>query len=488
MGTPNSSQSHSQAVARDHARQHNGDHIGDVTNNIYGQSLELSDLILDSLRYKGMEPCRNPLLDSYVGTWTWMIHENVDMDIDSAPTCEPASMSKLDVPQAEQYGYVAQVAQNFRTWLRMSDELFYIEGEAMSGKSTLMKLLATDGHTKGLLRDWSGGDHCLVIARFFASNNGTRTNNLMCLLRCLLYQIYVQEPGLVRSTIPIERKHMSQGLLQNESWTMEELRTTLKVVLTSQNMRFVFFVDALDELYDDSVDINSELWRLNKYQSCKVCVSSRPVEQFAALKPKHNDNQWILQDRRARDRAIATRSFKPTVLRFSSVPPLAPNIIDLEEAGAVAVYSVDSFKRFLKENEVLDRLRTSYAALFDNQAEAVMPMPPAGNEMKDRLRSVAENIRSADLAEMLKQAPVWYKWLEQAMGRLEAEHWRLKKRDVVGMFERPDDRACAEAILAKSWSRVELAKREMRISIKFVDELKKWDEHVRKSQESKETN
>ena len=487
MGTPKSSQSHSQAVARDNARQHNGDHIGDqTTNNYYSESLDLSNLVLASHRYEGMEPCRNPPLDSYVGNWTWMIHENVDMDIDSAPTCEPSPACDSNASEIEQHGYIAEVAQDFGTWLRLSNELFYIEGEAMSGKSTLMKFLATDGYTKERLRDWSGGDDRLFIARFFARKNyGCPTNNLNCLLRCLLYQIYVQDPALVEVTVSLERKHMTQGLMQSEFWTTKEVRETLEAVLTTTNMRFVFFVDALDELIENAVDINYELLHLNKHRSCKICVSSRALEKFTPLKSKHHNNQWILQDRRARDRAIAKRSFKPAVLRFSSVPPLAPNVIDLEEEPVL--HWVAGFNKYVKEHEVLDRLRTSYARLFDNQAETVMPMPPAGNEMKDRLRSVAENIRSADLAEMLKQAPVWYKWLEQAMGRLEAEHEKLKEKDVVGLFERPDDRACAEAIVAKSWSRVELAKREMRVSSKFVIELERWDEHVRKLQQPKKT-
>lgn len=47
----------------------------------------------------------------------------------------------------------------------------------------------------------------------------------------------------------------------------------------------------------------------------------------------------------------------------------------------------------------------------------------------------------------------------------------MKEKEVAETFERLEDRACAEAIVAKSRSRLELAKSEMRVGLKFVEEL-----------------
>lgn len=85
----------------------------------------------------------------------------------------------------------------------------------------------------------------------------------------------------------------------------------------------------------------------------------------------------------------ATISKRPTVLRFASIPPETPNVI-VPRRGIRSLLGT-RFDKFPKKYGVLDSLRDSYAKLFDGQAEAVMPMPPAGNEMEDRLRSVAEN-------------------------------------------------------------------------------------------------
>jgi hypothetical protein len=61
---------------------------------------------------------------------------------------------------------------SFIEWLETGSSLYWITGQAGSGKSTLMKYLCRDTRTFSLLNSWSS-QHSLVTAAFFFWNSGT---------------------------------------------------------------------------------------------------------------------------------------------------------------------------------------------------------------------------------------------------------------------------------------------------------------------------
>jgi ATPase subunit of ABC transporter with duplicated ATPase domains len=62
---------------------------------------------------------------------------------------------------------------SFVDWLTNQDGIYWIMGKAGSGKSTLMKFLASHRRTRKELLRWTGADNILVMASFFFWSAGT---------------------------------------------------------------------------------------------------------------------------------------------------------------------------------------------------------------------------------------------------------------------------------------------------------------------------
>jgi len=62
----------------------------------------------------------------------------------------------------------SNVNSSFVLWLVSdSDQIFWLSGKAVSGKSTLMKYLYNDNRTKKKLKKWAGGSDPILAAFFF---------------------------------------------------------------------------------------------------------------------------------------------------------------------------------------------------------------------------------------------------------------------------------------------------------------------------------
>lgn len=82
-------------------------------------------------------------------------------------------------------------------WLSSSSEVFWINGKAGPGKSTLMKYLADHQRTQELLRHWAGNEN-LVVAQHYFWNSGTKIQKShIGLMQGLLYRVLRKCPELV---------------------------------------------------------------------------------------------------------------------------------------------------------------------------------------------------------------------------------------------------------------------------------------------------
>ena len=104
----------------------------------------------------------------------------------------------FDEPQISVLSDHAQLWSNFPHWLRSEHGLYWINGKAGSGKSTLMNYICDDNRRLEFLREWCPNSRLLTIT-FFFWNTGTRQQkSIEGLLRSLLYQIITECGELIR--------------------------------------------------------------------------------------------------------------------------------------------------------------------------------------------------------------------------------------------------------------------------------------------------
>lgn len=93
---------------------------------------------------------------------------------------------------------------DFGLWLQSATGIYWINGKAGSGKSTLMKYIVDHYKTSSLLQSWAG-DAKLCIGEFFFWNSGSRQQRSQTgLFRSLLYKILAHSPELVPILLPAQ--------------------------------------------------------------------------------------------------------------------------------------------------------------------------------------------------------------------------------------------------------------------------------------------
>jgi len=212
-------------------------------------TVKFQDKFLASLKYPVMEARFEQIKDSHEKTFEWIFKE-------PKATTRPWS--------------------NFAKWLQSDESLYWINGKAGSGKSTLMSFLRNHPKTGALLVNWAG-DIPLYKGYFFFWNSGDllqRTQNGM--LRSLLHEILSQNPNLISLIAPEYEEYI------NIYWNDSALKQIFNKVCTQDSipMKLFLLVDGLDEYDGDHHDIASFFTKLAKLPNIKICVSSRPLLVF----------------------------------------------------------------------------------------------------------------------------------------------------------------------------------------------------------------
>ncbi|KAI6843343.1 hypothetical protein KC332_g3577 [Hortaea werneckii] len=203
------------------------------------------------------------------------------------------------IPQAYKttYSWIFEDNGIFQRWLTMSDKTFWIGGKAGSGKSTFMKFLANHPTTKSGLQQWSEGRR-LVIADHYMWNPGApMQKSKEGLLRNLLFQILRQCPDLIETAFPSRSSFSDFVNRHADSWTESELAGALDLVLNHQAQitSFCFFLDGLDEYSDPTLELIRYLESLSTRPHVKLCVSSRPWNEFHQAYGQIADHHLTLQ-------------------------------------------------------------------------------------------------------------------------------------------------------------------------------------------------
>ncbi|XTI85064.1 hypothetical protein V2W45_1340058 [Cenococcum geophilum] len=176
---------------------------------------------------------------------------------------------------------VSSAKGNVLSWLKTGQDWFWVSGKPGSGKSTLMKYIASHPKTSQALSEWAQLKTVVIASHYFWSAGTPMQRSFEGLLRTLLYDIFRQLPDLIETTC-IERWPKPKEQLGHEDWYVSELHAVLKRIGVQETIsaKFCFFIDGLDEFDGDHVDFCATLCELTKSPHVKLCVSSRPWNVF----------------------------------------------------------------------------------------------------------------------------------------------------------------------------------------------------------------
>jgi hypothetical protein len=158
-------------------------------------------------------------------------------------------------------------------WLKNDELIFWVNGKAGSGKSSLMSFVSNDKRAMEALRSWSGGRFVHIIKFFFWRPGSSFQRSIPGLLRSLLWQLLRIDP------MKIDDLLAEGSLRKNSHWPQVELLQALKrIISVHEKGHICFFIDGLDEHDGDYMDLVDLL--LQSAPNIKTCLSSRPEPAF----------------------------------------------------------------------------------------------------------------------------------------------------------------------------------------------------------------
>lgn len=176
---------------------------------------------------------------------------------------------------------------NFSAWLENGEGIYWVNGKAGSGKSTLMSFLCQDDRTIQALEVWSETKILLMPKFYFWSSGTTMQKSFEGLLRSLLWQILNELPNTTAlpvtfGSLPERNRSTALGHSSIGAWTRSRLQRTLQQAIgqLQSSCRLCFFLDGLDEFDEDHDELITFVCDILLKSGAKVCLSSRPYKIF----------------------------------------------------------------------------------------------------------------------------------------------------------------------------------------------------------------
>lgn len=225
------------------------------------------------------------MADTVIGATKHCMHRNRVEDVLQSLKFDNISDRESAVPKAHEQTFqwaLASTKSTLPDWLRSGSGIYWIEGKAGSGKSTLMKFLQRDDRTTSMLKEWADGHPLSFVSHYFCAPGTELQRNMVGLFRSLLFQILVKDPELLDRVCPARMSE--EGYAHMKSWTLEELEACFRALSSMDSLpsRLCFFIDGLDEFEGDAqtlVDVIRSISH-SKSRHIKFCVASRPWLRF----------------------------------------------------------------------------------------------------------------------------------------------------------------------------------------------------------------
>jgi hypothetical protein len=175
----------------------------------------------------------------------------------------------------------------FPKWLASGSGIYWINGKAGSGKSTLMRFIELDHRTEAYLKKWAGDMPLCSASFFFWNSDTTEQKSQSGLLRSLLYEILLQQPAMIPKVLPwfwartYSKSSSMQPLSADFHWSLALLARAFKTLVQEPDLPFklCLFIDGIDEYEGDHEEM-SELLKASTSANIKICLSSRPWHVF----------------------------------------------------------------------------------------------------------------------------------------------------------------------------------------------------------------
>ena len=247
-----------------------------------------------SLDFDGLDSWQDKTQGPLDGTFRWILPED-----GQASQLRLSARNSSDIPPRDTQ---TNAGVDFLRWLFRGKGIFWINGGPGTGKSTMMKHLADSQHVRKAVRD--AHPHVEIITTVFFFYR-THSNNLARskegLIRSLLYQILERKPdlrdliddiwGKIKDRSFGRRLELEQELRISSpsregipsQWTTINLTQALKRIISlSTGVRFLFFVDGLDEYEGKDVNLAEFFVELAETAGSNLlmCLASRGHPDF----------------------------------------------------------------------------------------------------------------------------------------------------------------------------------------------------------------
>ncbi|KAJ5381502.1 uncharacterized protein N7496_003930 [Penicillium cataractarum] len=222
----------------------------------------------------------------------------------------------------------------FVDWMSTEGGVYWINGKAGSGKSTLMKYLFENPALRQILSASDSSCQWAIAGFFFWSGGSQNQRSLVGLLRTVLYQLFKECKDLINIACTEEREQVRSVLNEvvmqdlarrrkspdrpklpptstrkylteahqrlSLNWDVPRLLQALGAVLSQEDLPVKFFlmIDGLDEYEatEDELEHLIELLKNSTNPKVKICISSRPWTIFERHFGNHRYPTLLLQN------------------------------------------------------------------------------------------------------------------------------------------------------------------------------------------------
>jgi hypothetical protein len=187
---------------------------------------------------------------------------------------------------------------NFSEWLKTGTDIYWIQGKAGSGKSTLVRFIMAHPKTREYLSSWSQNGTADAVTFFFWKGDMSEQRSLVGLLRSLLWEALSNRTERIPHGFPEDWNRL-YTLQENDlplildTWTIKRLQNAFRnlVKQANEHSKFCFSIDDLDELEGDQSDHAGIVRFIESFSALsfvKFCVSSRPWPVFSQFFEKYS--------------------------------------------------------------------------------------------------------------------------------------------------------------------------------------------------------
>lgn len=242
-------------------------------------------------------------LDSHPGTFDWIFDQRPQLhDCDFSGSWSAERCPSQEVCRQVEADLRSH-ASKLRKWLESSNDIFWVQGKAGSGKSTFIKFLFEHEQTQVYLRRWAGAKVVVAAFFFWAAGSSELEKSYLGLLRAVLFQVLQECPMLIEKVVPRRWAEVERIPAYSRPWTVKELMAAFDILLKAPetHLRFCFFIDGLDEYEGDHRDLVDAIRLLGLSPNIKICVSSRPWNLFQKEYGSNDDLHVALHTLTKRD-------------------------------------------------------------------------------------------------------------------------------------------------------------------------------------------